>query len=97
MCNDTGFITEKAEGVFALVAAILVKPHAALDTASAVFEEEGVVARRADSFLVVFTAWFLFDAFLVLLRVVVAVHTLDAGTELIHLLAELVFGHAGAV
>ena len=97
MCNDAGFITGKAEGVFALVAAILVKPHAALDTASAVFEEEGVVARRADSFLVVFTAWFLFDAFLVLLGVVVAVHTLDAGTELIHLLAELIFGHTGAV
>ena len=97
MCNDTGFVAGKTEGVFTLVAASLIEPHAALDAAPAVLEEEGVVARRADSFLVVFAAWFLFDAFLVLLGVVVAVHTLDAGAELIHLLAELIFGHAGAV
>ena len=45
MCNDAGFITGKAEGVFALVAASLVKPHATLDAAPTVFEEEGVVAR----------------------------------------------------
>ena len=45
MCDDTGLITGKAEGIFALIAASLIEPHAALDAASAVFEEEGVIAR----------------------------------------------------
>lgn len=97
MGNGARFLFGQGEGVFALIAAIVVESEASIDDAPVRLMSEGSVAADAGVVVVVLAPWALLHAAVQFLGVVVAVHALDAGSVFIHLLAELVFGDAGAV
>lgn len=97
MSNDAGLILGNYKRVVALVAPFLLNIETSLDDAPTLVEVERSIARGTNSLVVVLAPWNLLDALLILLRVVVCAHTLDASTISIHLLTKLVLGYTSAV
>lgn len=97
MGNCAGLFFGQTEGVLAFVAAFAVESETSADDASAGFVGERFIAGDAVVFGVVVAAWSFFDAFLLLDAVEVGVHAFDAGSVLVHFLAEFVLGDAFSI